>query len=231
MSILARASRLALDLVYPPRCAICHAGGALLCDACSGGLPIAADPRCGRCWMPVARGIDLCRHCAHEPSRFASLRTAYVMEEGARRLAHELKYEGMTALAEPMALLMGQRIDIGGADVVVPVPLHRGRERSRGYNQAALLAKHLAASTGVACDPGAVRRVRATRPLVKTMSRDERRRIMAGAFEARRERIEGRAVVIVDDVCTTGATLDACAAALLDAGASWVRAVAWARAD
>ena len=181
--------------------------------------------------MPVSRGT-VCRHCLEAPPAFASIRAAFVMEGGARRLAHEFKYEGLTALAEPMAALMAERaVAIAGADLVVPVPLHRGRERSRGYNQAAELAKHLAAAWDLPYEERAARRVRDTAPLAKTMHREERRAIVAGAFAAAAARVEGRHVVLVDDVVTTGATLDACATAIREAGAKSVHCRTWARAD
>jgi len=143
---------------------------------------------------------------------------------------HQLKYEGLSALGEPMGALMAERLEVA-CDLVVPVPLHRGRMRARGYNQAALLGRQIARSAGLRFDAEAARRTRATKPLAKTMHRDERRAIVAGAFAARPERVEGRRVLLVDDVATTGATLDACASALLDAGAADVRCVTFARAD
>jgi ComF family protein len=153
------------------------------------------------------------------------------MEAGARRLAHELKYEGLTSLAEPMARLIASEIPLGEVDLIVPVPLHRSRERSRGYNQAAEMARHLAALSGSRSEERAMRRVRDTEPLAKTMHREERRAIVEGAFAADPDRVDALRVMIVDDVVTTGATLDACARALLDAGAAEVRCVTWARAD
>jgi ComF family protein len=153
------------------------------------------------------------------------------MDAGARRLAHELKYEGLTSLAEPMAQLMAGAGTLDAVDLVVPVPLYSRRERSRGYNQAHELAKRLGDSAGIAVDPRAMRRTRDTEPLAKTMRREERRAIVEGAFAARPDRVEGRRVLLVDDVVTTGATLDACARALLDAGAVHVRCLTWARAD
>ncbi len=151
------------------------------------------------------------------------------MDGGARRLVHELKYEGLTSLAVPMAALMASLLADVQNEILIPVPLHSSRERARGYNQSAELAGHLTRIAGVACDRRALRRTRNTEPLAMTMHRDERRAIVAGAFAARRERVEGRRVLLVDDVVTTGATLDACALALLDAGAADVRCITWAR--
>lgn len=153
------------------------------------------------------------------------------MDGGARRLTHELKYEGLTSLAEPMASLMTEAADIAGIDLIVPVPLHRGRQRRRGYNQAHELARHLSAALNLSADERCVRRVRDTAPLVKAMNREERRRTVAAAFAAEPSRVEGRSILLIDDVVTTGATLDACARALRDAGASDVRCLTWSRAD
>ena len=229
-NLLDRVSRVTLDLLFPPQCAVCGGGGSLLCDDCATALPAADGARCARCWMPH-RGTGECRHCLDAPPAFASLRAAYIMEGGARRLAHELKYEGLTSLAEPMARLIAPHVDAATVDLIVPVPLHPRRERSRGYNQAAELAKRLATLMDRTCDTRAARRIRDTAPLGKTMHREERRAIVAGAFEARAERVDGRRVLLVDDVVTTGATLDSCARALVDAGAIGVRCAVWARAD
>jgi ComF family protein len=229
-AIFSGLSRIAAELLFPPQCALCDAGGTLLCDRCAGALSRADGARCDRCWMPLGAGTR-CRHCIDAPPAFASIRAAYVMDGGARRLAHELKYEGVTSLAEPMSLLISRAVQVKGVDVVVPVPLHRARERGRGYNQAHELARHLASLAGLACDGRALRRTRDTEPLAKTMHRDERRAIVAGAFVARAGRVEGRRVLLVDDVVTTGATLDACARALRDGGATAVHCVTWARAD
>lgn len=130
-----------------------------------------------------------------------------------------------------MAALMAEGAGLSNIDLVVPVPLHRGRERSRGYNQALVLARHVAASAAQPFDARAARRIRDTAPLAKTMHREERRAIVAGAFAADEARVDGRRVLLVDDVVTTGATLDACASALIEAGAAVVRCLTWARAD
>jgi ComF family protein len=224
-----RISRTAFDLIFPPQCALCGSGGTLLCDVCADTLPLASGQRCDRCFMPSTG--SLCRHCQLEPPAFGSLRSAFVMDAGARRLAHELKYERMTSLAGPMASLLAQVAEFDGIDLVVPVPLHGRRERSRGYNQSAELARRIAAIVALPCEPKASRRTRDTAPLAKAMNREERRSIVAGAFAADRRRVDHQRILLVDDVCTTGATLDACSKALLNAGAESVRCLVWARAD
>jgi ComF family protein len=229
-NVIERASRAALDLLFPPQCALCGRGGALLCDACAAALPAASGLRCQRCAMPAPSG-PVCRHCLETPPAFASIRSAFVMEEGARRLVHELKYEGLTSLAEPMAALVVARCGVPVADLLAPVPLHPSRERSRGYNQSAALARRIAAAAALPCDVRAARRIRDTAPLAHTMHRDERRAIVAGAFAGDRRRVAGRCVLLVDDVVTTGATLDACATGLLSAGARDVHCLTFARTD
>jgi ComF family protein len=155
------------------------------------------------------------------------------MHANARELVHRLKYQALSAMGEPMAALMLAEADAvsDGGTVDVPVPLHRGRERSRGYNQSQLLAAPLARALELPLDARALRRTRATAPLAKAMDRDERRRIVAGAFAAHPTGAARQHVLLIDDVTTTGATLDACAAALLDAGAASVRCLTFARAD
>lgn len=229
VTVLERASRLALDLLFPPRCAVCGAGGCVLCELCIATLPLAEPPRCERCWDDVPSG-SRCERCVSAPPAFSRVRSPYVHADAARDLVHLLKYDGLTSLAAPMAGLMVEVASEMVADLIVPVPLHRGRQRSRGYNQAALLASHIARETRRAVDTRAARRIRATNALVRSMSRQERAAIVAGAFRADPVRVDGRTILLVDDVVTTGATLDACAQALLDAGARRVDAVTFVHA-
>ena len=230
VNLLGRTGRMALDLLFPPRCALCGRYGSMLCEACVDSLPVADGSRCTRCWMAVGVGAEVCSHCHVAPPVFECVRAVYVMESGARQLVHQLKYEGMTALAEPMGTRLAGSFEVEG-DLVVPVPLHAGRMRSRGYNQSALLGKAFGRATGLAFDAAAARRVRATKPLAKSMNRAERRAIVTGAFAGVPARVRDRRILLVDDVVTTGATLDSCARALLDAGAASVRCVTFARAD
>ena len=229
-TIIGRTYGLALDLLFPPQCAICRRAGAMLCSECAARLPLADGRRCAQCWIAIKVG-GRCGECVRRPLAFMSNRSTFVFDGGARELEHHLKFRGMHALAAPMAALMFESLDAARIDLIAPVPLHRRRERSRGYNQAALLGKQLASLSALPFDPQAATRVRATARLTKTTRREDRFAIVKGAFTARRERVEGRAILLVDDVITTGATLDACASALLAAGAKSVHCATWARND
>ena len=232
--LTARARRLgrgALDLLFPPACVSCGAGGEFLCARCAGRLVPAAWPRCRRCWRPL-QDAGVCSPCRAVPPPYDSLRAVFVYDHAARVLVHALKYRGMTALAGPMASLMARAIR--GSDiepgVIVPVPLATMRRRTRGYNQAGVLAAALGKELGVPVAGRALRRTRETAPQARTRDADQRLRNVAGAFEAAPE-ISGRRVLLLDDVTTTGATLSACAQALGKADSASVWALAFARED
>ena len=147
----------------------------------------------------------------------------------AREAVHALKYARLTSLARPLAELMAAplRGSLPAADALVAVPLHRGRERERGYNQAEVLARHLAPQLGLPLEPW-MRRSRPTPQQARAATAAQRRENVRGAFAADGVR-PGARVLALDDVCTTGATLDDCARALKEAGASWVLGLTFAR--
>ena len=222
----------ALDLLYPPRCALCGRGGAFLCEACLGALPRAEGRRCGVCWLPLDP-YEACRGCAEHRPAFSAVRAPFRYAGDVRTLVHAFKYEGRTTLAEPLTrALVGCYREHGlAADVVVPVPLKGRRRRQRGFNQALLLARGLGRAAGLPVAEALVR-VRFPRPQARATSAAERRRNVAGAFAVvDATAVNGRRVLVVDDIATTGATLDACARALLDAGAAEVLALTLARED
>jgi ComF family protein len=176
-----------------------------------------------------------CRACAEWPASLRAVRSAFVMGDGVRPLLHALKYRGWEAAAGPMAARMAslswpQDVE-DEAPVVVPVPTTRTRMRERGYNQAALLARGLAARTGRAFDPECLVRTRESGSQT-ALHPGERRANVAGAFavpEGRGAALRGAHVLLVDDVWTTGATALACAAALTGAGARVVSVATFAR--
>ncbi|MGQ9490599.1 MAG: ComF family protein [Anaerolineae bacterium] len=224
-----RASRVLLDVLYPPRCPGCGRLGMLFCPACLARIEPMPAPACPRCGRP---GPDdkLCPDCLATPSPLDAIVSAAVFAPPLRNAIHQLKYENNRSLAEPLAALMAtawSRVP-SPVDLIVPVPLHRQRLAERGYNQAALLARNLAEAVGVLVDERALVRARPTLQQVG-LGREERIRNVAGAFSCRRD-VVGRRVLLVDDVCTTGSTLEACAEALRQGGAAWVGGFTLARA-
>lgn len=217
-----------LDLVYPPRCPGCSAVGELFCEKCRSAVrtyPIATCPRCGR--AEPSRG--LCAACAAEPARIDGIFPATIYTHPMREAIQSYKYENVRDLAGPLAewLVVAWHAHAITADVIVPVPLHARREAERGYNQAALLARELSRRVGVPTASRELIRTVRTRPQVG-LTRAERQMNIAGAFRCTEE-VPGLRIVLVDDVCTTGATLESCAAALKDSGAASVVGLTVAR--
>jgi len=152
------------------------------------------------------------------------------MEGPVRDMVHGLKYRNLRAWAPHMGRLMGTHMaqEPLPADVLVPVPLHRRRERQRGYNQSDLLAREVGRWTGIPLAPRILARTRDTAPQVSMSSNVERRRNIEGAFECTGP-VKGMKVLLIDDVVTTGATMNACARALEDSGAEAVWGLSLAR--
>jgi ComF family protein len=200
-----------LDFVYPPRCGGCDARGTFFCDNCARSIvPVSDDRRIAGLDGIVSVGV------------FAGpLRTAI----------HNLKYESETALAKPLALLLWSALSAdskaGEQPVLVPVPLHLRRERTRGYNQSALLSKELSSLTGWRVEKNLLR-VRETAAQVG-LGAKERQDNVRGAFSWSGGGAPEN-VMLVDDVCTTGSTLSECASALRSAGTGKVYAATVARA-
>jgi ComF family protein len=229
---LRKVGRLALDLLYPPRCVICSRNGFLLCESCAKLLPHADGARCDACWLPLHRG-ESCRACGEHPLALTHLRSAFRYEGEVRRLVHAFKFGGQSSLAEPLgALLIDAYVAHGlESDVIVPVPLTGMRRRTRGYNQASLLAKELGRALDLPVVDALSRR-RFAGAQASSATAEERRRNVIGAFAVvRADAVNRRHVLLIDDVATTGATLDACARELLSAGSASVSGLTIARED
>ena len=208
-----------------------------VCSAClHSPAPLLEDHSCDLCGLPfedaaALQGTKRCGACLAEPPLFDRARGFGVHEGALRRLIHLLKYDRMRPLAKPLAGMMAAPLaSLPAPDLVVPVPLYRARRWRRGFNQALALSEELGRQAGVRCEPRVLRRIRATQPQAG-LSYAERKQNVANAFVVReRGLVEGRTVLVIDDVMTTGATLDACARALKKAGARSVLALTAARA-
>jgi len=221
-----------LDLVYPPRCAACRellesSAEEPFCPVCREAID-PVPPGCARCGLP---GPDpVCGACLADPPAFASCRAGGLFGGPLADAVHALKYGDRPAVARPLGSWLAARAPWPDGAAVVAVPLGRKRRLARGYDQAQLLARAVARARGAALLSAALRRARETAPQVGK-SRPERLRNVRGAFVADAARVRGRDLVLVDDVVTTGATADACAHALVAAGARSVHVLALARAE
>jgi ComF family protein len=239
--LTARAARALFDVLLPPRCALCGADvdrQGLLCPDCFRQTGFISEPFCVRCGVPfgsaaVGGAESLCSACRTAPPVFNRARAALRYDAQGRRLILPFKHgdrSELTAVLAPHMARAGAAL-LETADVLVPVPLHRSRLFHRRYNQAALLAKALGRITGRAWVLDALRRVRRTASLGER-SAAERAAEVADAFAVhpRRARLVlGRRVLLIDDVMTSGATGNACASALLAAGATSVDVLVAAR--
>ncbi len=220
----------ALDLLFPPQCVGCGGGGSFLCETCRLSLPWIESPVCPRCGRPQSAG-SFCADCDDGSAALSGIGVAFRFEGAIRQAVHHLKYRNLKALARPLAELMADLLRSSSipGDALVPVPLHRKRLRERGYNQSRLLAVELAKLTGIEVSEGCLVRRAVTAPQAKTASVAERRGNVVGAFACGDDRLRGRKVLLVDDVTTSGATLEAGAAALREIGVGSVWGLALAR--
>jgi ComF family protein len=229
-----------VDLLFPPRCAACHQLGAWLCAQCTAQIEIIRPPICRRCGLPLDRpkaegeAPALCKRCQNKPSQLDGMRAYAFLDGPLRQAIHQFKYEDLRALAIPLGKLMADGWRLLSPrdqeiDVVVPVPLHASRQRQRGYNQASLLARELGIRLQRPVVEDVVVRTRATAPQVE-LSAQEREANVRDAFRCVDDSLSGKRALLVDDVCTTGSTLEAAGAALRNGGAVLVWACTLARA-
>ncbi len=208
-----------LDLLYPPKCAGCDKmGDGVWCSDCERRVQLLVAPS-------HIHTLSL-----NETAQMPVL-SATVFDSPVREAIHEFKYNGTPALAVPLArylVLAWQRVN-WSSDLIIPVPLYKRRRQERGYNQSEFLAIELARAVKIAINPNALTRTRNTEQQAH-LDAEMRRQNVAEAFAAVPGLVDGKRVLLVDDVLTTGSTLQACALSLLQSGAADVSAITLARA-
>jgi ComF family protein len=206
-----------LEFALPQRCANCEApagASSVLCEPCLARIPQVPGVLCATC---LTRG-DAPFACLRHPH--TQVASAWVYDDPAAAVVQALKYDGRPQIAAALGGVLARALPaLWRADLVLEMPLHPARQRERGYNQASALADALAEAASVPRAPGAIQRTRATAPQARLGQR-ERRQNVSGAFQVRHPaRLRGRRVLVVDDVLTTGSTMQACLGALAAAGA------------
>lgn len=222
-----------LDFLFPPCCARCEKSGYVLCPSCLALIEPLRPPLCRKCCAPLMQS-SLCQRCSSHPLQLNGLRIVSNYQEPLRSYIHMFKYDGNKRLGDPLGALLARAYTTYAmqADCIIPVPLHPAREQERGYNQAQILAQACATHLGLPVYTNLLHRIRSTRSQAHLSWQDRQQNVFA-AFQCNQARatrmIAHRRIIIVDDVCTTGSTLAACAAPLFLAGASEVWGLVLAR--
>ena len=219
-----------IDFFFPRECIGCGKVGDFICVQCSKKLPRLNPPICLRCGKPESSGT-FCYECWGKSNSLDSIRSVFVFDGALRDAVLSFKYRNLRAIANCLGDFMAGYYKVNNltGDILVPVPLNEMRIRDRGYNQSELLAREISLQIGVPVNEKVIRRTRDCQPQARTKNVDERRRNMENAFSHMGDEVRGLDVVIIDDVCTSGATLEACASALKAAGAKRVTGFTLAR--
>ncbi len=213
-----------VDAIYPPICPVCNEivrGKDIICPSCKRLLSYVEPPVCSRCGKPLDEDGMLCRDCAKGRHIYDEGRAALEYDEYMSRSIYRFKYNGKREFAGLYGRIMydrlGDKIRQWNVEVIVPVPVHKSRLKKRGYNQAALIAKELSKSLKIPVNERIVVRTSAT-GAQKELSAAERQNNLKKAFKVTENVVKYDSVLIVDDIYTTGATVDAMASCLKGAG-------------
>ena len=221
---------LVVDSFFPRRCVGCGKVGGFLCPECLGKLPRLLPPLCPNCGRPQASGI-VCPDCRQRQTEIDGIRSPFRFDEVIRKAIHQLKYRNLKAISPCLAELLADYLRSNSlpGEALVCVPLHPRRLRERGYNQSSLLAVELGGRIDLPVIEDCLVRVKQAQPQVRAVDVEERRRNVADAFVCRDENVGGKQIILIDDVCTSGATLESCAADLKSKGAASVWGLTLAR--
>ncbi len=221
---------LAVESFFPRRCVGCGKLGNFLCPDCLEKLPRLLPPLCPNCGKPQASGI-VCPDCRRRQTVIDGIRSPFKFDDAIRKAIYELKYRNLKAIAPCLAELLTDYLRSNPlvGEVLVCVPLHPLRLRERGYNQSSLLASELGKRIDLPVIEDCLIRVKRAQPQVRAGSIEERRRNVTDAFVCRDAKLTGKQIILIDDVCTSGATLESCAAALKSKGTASVWGLTLAR--
>ena len=233
----ARGAKATLDLLFPPQCMACRGATADtgFCAACWSAITFLDGPGCACCGLPfpvALEGDNLCAACLAQPPAFDSARAILAYDDASKGAILALKHADRLDLVPGFTRWLARtgRAMLADCDLIVPVPLHRSRLWQRRYNQSAELGRRLARDFRLPTDPFALTRSRATASQGAMPSAKARRRNVQRAFQVPEPaRVRGKRILLLDDVLTTGATVQACARALKRAGAARVHVLALAR--
>jgi len=221
---------LAVESFFPRRCVGCGKVGGFLCPECLGKLPRLLPPLCPNCGRPQASGI-VCPDCRRRQTEIDGIRSPFRFDEVIRKAIHQLKYQNLKAISPCLAELLADylRSNPLPGEALICVPLHPRRLRERGYNQSSLLARELSRRIDLPVIEDCLIRVKQAQPQVRAVDVEERRRNVVDAFVCCDEKVSGKQIILIDDVCTSGATLESCAAALKNKDATSVWGLTLAR--
>jgi len=217
---------LLLDMLFPERCPMCDkilsGKEAHICDTCNAEVKIVKEPYCMKCGKPVLREEEYCKDCVRHSHTFDRGRTLFVYEGAVKKSIYRFKYAGRKQYAKQYAYFaereLGNFIREVAPDALVPVPLHKKRFRKRGYNQAQLFAGALGRQMGIPVETKLVKRIKNTLPQ-KELDLSARQNNLKKAFKLCRNDVKLNTIIIIDDIYTTGSTIDALAQLFRDAGA------------
>ncbi|MCX6002987.1 MAG: ComF family protein [Chloroflexi bacterium] len=220
----------ALNLLFPRFCVGCGREGDFICSPRQASLVRIESPACPKCGKPQKNGM-LCSSCVAWQAEIDGMRSPFRFEGVIRQAIHEFKYRNLHAIALKLAQLLSNYLVENpiSCDVLIPVPLHNKRLRELGHNQSGLLAKESSRLTGLKVNKNCLMGSRHNLPQARAGSVEERRQNVMGIFSCRNDGLRDKKVLLIDDVATSGATLNACASALKAVGVPSVWGLTLAR--
>lgn len=221
-----------VDLLYPKACPVCGEAAPVICGKsrgicpeCEGAVSYIGDNYCMKCGKELLEDEQYCYDCKRLKHEFEQCAAVFVYSEAIKQSIYRYKYKGRREYAEwfagQMYEKMASRIAVWEPELIVPIPLHKSKYKQRGYNQAWLLAAELGRLTGIPVDDGLLQRSRATEPM-KALDGENRIKNLKNAFIISSNKVKYKKILLVDDIYTTGATMDACAKALRSKGVEQV---------